>query len=316
MAPTDSVRVTRSGGTGPSAITEDARIHDIICDLLRNGSIELSIADDGEIAAASPLMPRDRCVFVPSPPRRSLEANLEHVGALRGAGFDPVPHLAARKLESRQQLEHFLGRAVREHAVHRALLVGGDPPQPAGPYRNSAEVLQDGILADAGIREIVIAGYPEGHNRIPGPALLADLDLKVETALKQGMGVTIVTQFCFAPARILEYCAFLAQRVPEVPVYVGMAGPTDARRLLGYARHCGVSTSLLALGAMGVKAAGLMTHTDPLEQLITLARFCASRADGNVVGAHLFSFGGFAATAGWMRDQCHGGRRTASKTPA
>jgi methylenetetrahydrofolate reductase (NADPH) len=201
-------------------------------------------------------------------------------------------------------LEEFLKTAVGELGVHRVLLIGGDAREPCGPYADGAAILRDGILSDLGINEVGLAGYPEGHPNISQDTLLADLDDKLELIDRQGMCGEIVTQFCFAPSRIIEYCAYLAQKTPETPVYVGMAGPTSAARLIRYANYCGVSASLRALGSMGVKVVNLLTHTDPSEQLDALAHYCATRDACNVIGAHLFSFGGFVESARWMRQKC------------
>ena len=105
-----------------------------------------------------------------------------------------------------------------------------------------------------------------------------------------------MTQFSFAPARVVKYCSELARNLPAVPVYVGLAGPTDARTLLGFAQRCGVSASLRALEA-GMGAIRLFTHTDPREQLAAGARHCLGHESSNVVGAHFFSFGGAAKTS-------------------
>jgi 5,10-methylenetetrahydrofolate reductase len=110
----------------------------------------------------------------------------------------------------------------------------------------------------------------------------------------------VVTQFSFAPARLVEYCAGLARSVPHVPAYVGLAGPTSPVALLRFAQHCGVSASLRALRAQGMDAVKLVTHTDPGDQLAAVARYCATHANCNVVGIHLFTFGGVEPAARWM----------------
>ena len=112
-----------------------------------------------------------------------------------------------------------------------------------------------------------------------------------------------MTQFSFAPHRIVEYCADLMRRAPGVPVYVGLAGPTTPRRLIRFAQRCGVSASLRALQAEGMRAVRLLTHVDPSAQLTAIARHASSGSASNVVGVHLYSFGGVAATAGWMNAQ-------------
>ena len=47
-------------------------------------------------------------------------------------------------------------------------------------------------------------------------------------------------------------------------------------------------------------AVRLFTHVDPTDQLIALARHARSGSAGNVVGVHLYRFGGVATTAYWM----------------
>jgi methylenetetrahydrofolate reductase (NADPH) len=120
-------------------------------------------------------------------------------------------------------------------------------------------------------------------------------------AAQQGLGAYMVTQFSFAPARVIEYCARMARERPALPVYVGLAGPTEARTLLRFAQRCGVSASLRALRQQGVAAVRLVTHTDPGEQLTAVAHYCLGHTSCNVVGVHLFSFGGPSRAAGWMQ---------------
>jgi methylenetetrahydrofolate reductase (NADH) len=184
--------------------------------------------------------------------------------------------------------------------VRKALVLGGDEAEARGPYADGAALIRSGLLEDCGVREVGLPGYPEGHPRIPQMALEQAFGEKLALAAGHGLSAYVVTQFCFAPARILEYCASLARNAPGVPVYVGLAGPTSPVALLRYAQRCGVSASLRALRAQGLDAVRLVTRTDPAEQLAALARYCAAHAACNVVGVHLFSFGGVTATAAWM----------------
>ncbi|MCH8228475.1 MAG: methylenetetrahydrofolate reductase [Proteobacteria bacterium] len=279
-------------------------IVDVISDLVANGSIELSVAALEQIPKASQLLPFGTSVYIPSPAKQSLHSTIEIVGALHEAGLEAVPHIAARKVESRRELRDYLSRVVEEYGVHRVLIIGGDVKQAAGPYADSSALLHDDVLAEVGIHEIGIAGYPEGHPRIPPGVLNADFDEKLELASRLGLGIEVITQFSFAPTRIVEYCATLSHRAPEIPVYVGLAGPTQTAMLIRYARYCGVSASLRALTDLGVKAIKLMSHTDPDEQLTALAQYCAMRESCNVIGIHVFSFGGFERSAAWMRNKC------------
>ena len=292
MATADSLE-----GQTPSG----ARLARVMSELVTNGSIEISATSADRVPQVVRDLPFGTSVYVPSPARKPLESNLELVAALHDGKMEPVPHIAARKVTSRQELTSYLERVVNEFGVHRLLVIGGDAKEPMGPYKDSLSLLRDGLLKEAGIREIGVAGYPEGHPRIPPETLRSDLEAKVQLAADQGLGIEVITQFSFVPTRITEYCANLAHLAPNVPVYVGMAGPTNTAALIRFANYCGVSTSVRALSDMGVAAIKLMKHTDPDEQLIALAKYCAPREVCNVIGVHLFTFGGVERSAQWMK---------------
>lgn len=274
----------------------DSALQARIAELVSSGTVEMSPRDTDQIPEAAALLPANMRVYVDSLPGRLHFSTLRAMEALCDEGLDPVPHIAARRIESRTALQEFVAGAA--HAgVRRVLLIGGDQPVPSGPYASSLHVLEEGIFAEHGIKEVGFAGYPEGHPRISQAMLEEALGDKIRVAQEQGLGVSVVTQFSFSPARIVEYCAVLARKHPALPVYVGMAGPTSMASLLRYAQRCGVSASLRALSGMGVAAAKLVTHSDPMEQLAALARHCESGGTSNVVGSHLFSFGGFVQTS-------------------
>lgn len=285
-----------------SAVATPAQDRVAACsaDLIINGSLEMSPERAGDAAAVAALLPAGTRVYINHLPRHGLAQSLAALVAAREAGLEPVPHIAARRVVSRAELAGFLTRAVQEAGISKVLLIGGDDPQPLGPYADALAVLRERVLGDAGLREVALPGYPEGHPRIPQTALDQALVDKLAALRSQCLDASIVTQFSFAPARIVEYCDELARKLPEVPVYVGMAGPTDAATLLRFAQRCGVSASLRAMGAQGMGAVRLFMHTDPGEQLSAVAQYCVRHANCNVVGAHLFSFGAAAKSAAWM----------------
>jgi len=269
-------------------------------DLVASGSLEMGAHRPQDAAAIAALLPSGTPVFVNHLPRHTLGDSLAAIAAARDAGLEPVPHLAARRIASRAELESFLARA----AVRKALVLGGDEAVARGPFSDGAALLRSGVLEAHGVREVGLPGYPEGHPRIPAAELERDLGEKLELAAGHGLAGFLVTQFCFAPARVLEYCAALARRHPALPVYVGLPGPTSPAALLRFAQRCGVSASLRALEAQGLNAVRLVTHTDPGAQLAPVARYCESHASRcNVVGVHVFSFGGVKAAAEWMNRQ-------------
>jgi methylenetetrahydrofolate reductase (NADPH) len=273
-----------------------------LSELLTAGSLEISPRELHRAAEVGTILPANTCVYVPSLPGLPLTRTLDAIAAIRGAGLDPVPHVSARRIRDRDEFRDFLMKAVAQHGVHRVLLIGGDEPRAKGPFQDSLQVLEEGLLAECGIREIGIGGYPEGHPRIALNALEKAMQRKLELARTQSIGVYVLTQFSFAPPRVVEYCATLARLHPELPVYVGIAGPTDAAALARYAQRCGVSVSLRALRTLGSGIAQLVSNTDPRDQIAAVARYNRSREPSNVVGVHLYSFGGAVRTAAWMRE--------------
>lgn len=276
------------------------RAASIAAELVSGGSLEMGAhrpQDAREIAA---LLPAGTPVYVNHLPRHRLLDTLPTLVAVREAGLEPVPHIAARRIKDRAEFQTFLTRAVGDAGVRKALILGGDESEALGAYADGAALIREGLLAASGLREIGLPGYPEGHPRIPSAALERGFVEKLSLAAGQGLGTYIVTQFSFAPARVIEYCAGLARTAPAVPVYVGLAGPTNPVALLRFAQRCGVSASLRALRTQGMDAVRLVTHTDPADQLAALAHYCAVHADCNVVGVHLFTFGGVTSSAAWM----------------
>jgi methylenetetrahydrofolate reductase (NADPH) len=273
-----------------------------LSELLIGGSLELQPREMHRAAEIAALLPTDTCVYIPSLPGLPLARTLETVKAIRAAGLDPVPHVSARRIRDRQEFQGFLKQCTTQHGVHRVLLLGGDEPKTKGPFADSLQILESGLLADSGIREIGVAGYPEGHPRIPPDGLISAFQRKQKLTAEQGLGMYVVTQFSFAPSRVVEYCAQLARTSPQVSIYVGVAGPSDPLALARYAQRCGVSASLRALRNLGSGIAQLVTHADPMEQLINLARYSMQRQPSNVVGVHMYSFGGAVRTASWIRE--------------
>lgn len=288
---------------GPTRLLQRSFKSDLpngIAELLASGSLDMSPDRPGDARLIAGLLPAGTSVYVNHLPRRRLEQSLPALAALRSEGLEPIPHVAARRIASRIELSAFLERAVGEAGVSKVLIVGGDDPRPLGPYADGAALLREGSLAGRGIREIGLAGYPEGHPRIQPAVLEQALPDKLALAAAQGLSAYVVTQFSLAPARVVKYCSDLARKVETIPVYAGIAGAIDTRKLLRFAQICGVSASLRALQAEGLGAVRLFTHTDPHEQLAAVAHYCLGHRSCNVVGVHLYSFGGAAATAAWM----------------
>ena len=300
MIVTATLTSNRLSGNGPVLQPADRRVQEIARDLIVNGSIEIRKIDREIVRQGRELLPYGIRVYSRSLHDQEPDISLENIRILHAAGFDPVPHIAARWIRARGELRDFLSAAVQRYGVSRVLLIGGDITEMMGPYADAGAVLDDGVLEESGIREVGLAAYPEGHALIPKDKLTSILADKLQLAASRGLGSYIVTQFSFVPARIVDFCAAFARIAPATSIYVGIAGPTDPDNLTRYAKICSVSASIRALTEQGFKAAKLISHTDPGAQLEAVARYCAMRETCNITGVHVFSFGGFIKSSQWM----------------
>ena len=218
---------------------------------------------------------------------------------LRKAGLEPVIHIAARRTAAASDLQELLATLRGEADIKRLLVIGGDADQ-LGPFPDALSVIQKGRLREAGIEEIGIGAYPEGHPRIPPGRLEAALDEKIAAAAAHSLRVHIVSQFSFSPERILDWLKQLRACGITRPVKVGMAGPSSVPALFRYAKRCGVAASLR--GLVSGAAASLIGHVGPDRIIETL-----TGADGlGEVAAHYFSFGGAVETARYACEVAHG----------
>ena len=269
-----------------------------IADFVQSFSIEATRPTAAEIDVLAAIAPKGTRVYVSAVPTRPTQEVLDSATRLRAAGFSPVPHVAARMFATTAALDEFLAQLSGKANVERLLIIAGDRNRPAGDLRSSLEVIDGGLLQRRGIREIGIAGYPEGHPRISQHDLDRALMDKIAAAEATGMKVHIVTQFCFDAGAILRWIRRLRDFGLEHPVRVGLAGPTNLPALLRYARRCGVRASIEGLARQSGLARQLFAMTAPDTLVQALAQARSDRRLG-MVKPHFFAFGGVAATARW-----------------
>ena len=271
-----------------------------IADFARGFSLEATRPTAADVAALAGVAPPGTQVYLSAVPTRPPQDSIDGAVRLRTAGFEPVPHIAARMFATARALDDFLARLRAEAGVRRALVIAGDRDQPAGAFHDALELIDDGVLQRHAIAEIGIAGYPEGHPRISTQELDLALMRKVAAADATGIKVHVVTQFCFDPAAIVRWIVRLRGFGLELPVRVGVAGPSNVATLLRYAGRCGVLASAQGL----TRQAGLVKHLFAISAPDALVRALAqarTRGDLGEVVPHFYSFGGLAKTARWAQ---------------
>ena len=268
----------------------------------RNFSLEATRPSAAEIEKLAGILPRGTAIYFSAVPTITASEIVTAAALLRRAGLEPVIHIAARRIKAAADLADLLARLCGEADVRRLLVIGGDAEN-GGPYPDALAVILRGRLREAGIEEIGIAGYPEGHPHIAPDRIEAALDAKIASATAQGLRLHIVSQFSFAPERILAWLRRLRACGIAAPVKVGIAGPASLTALLRYARRCGVNASLR--GLVSGAAAALVARVAPDDIIAALA------AVGDLnASPHYFSFGGTVETARYACQQAQATRGT------
>ncbi len=269
--------------------------------LLDDFSLEMTGKDVEDLELAAPLLPTGTRINVTFLGNENLEMRLRAARAVLAGGFEPVPHISARRLTSRDELEEYLS-ALRDAGASRSVFaVGGDPAEPAGPYPDSERVIRSGLLREYGTEHVSIAGYPEGHPDIADDVLWDALEGKADSLRKQGLEGTIITQFGFDEEPVFRWIEHVRARGIDIPIRIGVPGPAGIKRLLGFARRFGIGANAMIVKKYGFSLTNLMGSAGPDKLIANLAAGYDEARHGRV-HLHFYTFGGLTATAEWIRD--------------
>lgn len=266
--------------------------------LMRDFSLEISGKDLYSLEEAQNAIPPGTRVNITFIGNEDLEMRVAAARTARDLGFIPVPHIAARRLGSRSQLEEFLGRLQAVGATEQVFIVGGDPTAPEGPYASAADVISTGVLTDFGVREVSIAGYPDGHPGIPSSELWRQLVDKSAALGEQGIAAVLLTQFTFDTDPVMAWITGVREHGIDAEIRVGTPGPAGIKRLIGFARRFGVGTNASIVKKYGFSLTNLLGTAGPDRFVGDLSGRLAANPSGSVK-LHFYTFGGLLATTQW-----------------
>lgn len=250
------------------------------------------------IEPAIEALPPGAFVSVTCSPAKGIGATQEYTERLIGLGHHPIPHFAARMVESRDDAAK-LAAWLREHALDEVYVIAGDAPDPAGPYEGALAFIRDLIDADPGVRRIGISGYPDGHALIPTDVIQEQLLAKQAVIRDAGLEGWVSTQMCFDTDLIRSWIRAERDRGLVFPIRLGVPGVVDRARLMSMGTRLGIGTSLRYLAKNRSTVMQLMAPGgyDPTDMVIA---FADDAEELGIEALHSFTFNAVEDTRKWQ----------------
>jgi methylenetetrahydrofolate reductase (NADPH) len=273
--------------------------------LLRAASIEITGKQIDKIPLLQANLQPGTRVFIALIEAGHLDAQIDAAVALRAAGFEPIPHIPARFVQDKDDLDRRVATMTSRAGVNTILALGGGAPEPVGKFHCALQLMETGVFQKHGITTVGIAGHPEGNpdiTKIHGEAmLLRTLTEKHAWIRDAKLNGFIATQFLFNAEPVAHWALELKANGIDLPIHVGVPGPATIKTLIRYAAMCGVGNSARFIRKQALNITKLLTVAEPTEFVEQLAKLHFVHPEHNIAGAHLYPFGGFDKLFEWMR---------------
>jgi methylenetetrahydrofolate reductase (NADPH) len=287
-------------GTGAARIGSQARSASAetigsraLTELLRRPRFEV-LPLDGIEAEVRAHLPADARVTVTASPSMGLEATIDLSERLARDGYRVVPHLSARLVRDRAHLGELLAR-LREVGIRELFVPAGDTSAASGEFSGAAELLAAMGPLRAGFDEIGITGYPESHHLIPDDETIRAMFAKAP------MATYIISQICFDAGTIGGWIRAVRERGTALPIWIGMPGAVDHRRLVRISMKIGLGQSVRFLGHQHGWMSRLLTRRFKPDRLLGDLGPVVADPAANVAGFHMYTFNEVARTERWRQ---------------
>lgn len=214
---------------------QEPRVQSSVEALVRGADIEIMPLRGVEEKLA--VIPPMTTLTVTCSAKFGLDRTLEYSRRAAEAGFRVVPHLAARQVTDEAQLRRVVGQ-LGDWGITDVYVIGGDAPNPAGPYSSSVELLETLGSIDHSFKTVGVACYPEGHPAIRYDALLDAL------YRKQQLADYMVSQLCFSADALVAWLRKVRAVGLQLPLHIGLAGPLQVRKLAQLSLRIGAGSSI------------------------------------------------------------------------
>ena len=266
-----------------------------------NWSIEVTPAGATKIDSFAAVLDEGTTVNVTFLPGSDPLDTIATAKRLADEGMNAVPHIAARSLHNKEQLDDLLRRMTQQANVREVLVIGGGVDSPVGDFDRTMQVLNTGLIQKHNITAIGVSGHPEGSPDISDDQLAEAIMLKNEFARKEGLSLYMETQFCFDAEAVLAWERSIRNAGNRLPVRIGIPGPATIKTLLRFAQISGIGPSMRFIAKQARNVAKLMTVQSPHELLAGLSAGMSADEECLLHHFHYYPFGGFAKTAAYAK---------------
>ncbi len=239
-----------------------------------------------------PHMPSFSKVSVTCSPTKGIAETLRLSAevAAQVSGANTIPHLAARLMESPEHVSETL-ETLRQMGVKEIFIVGGDAPEPIGPYVGSYDLVKE-IAEQTDDFKLGVTCYPEGHATISDEVLMEDL------LRKQPYASYMATQMCFDADVIGKWLMDMRAKGVTLPVHVGVPGVIDMVKLIKISTRIGIGDSLKYLQKHAGNVLKLMGGYNP-DMLIEGLMPYFENPEANIENFHIYTFNQIEKTENW-----------------
>lgn len=283
--------------------------------LLSHFSIEVTPRTAAKVEDFRALLPAGTRVYIAHIDGTPIDDMVATARRLSGEGFAPMPHIPARGIPDVSTLDIWIKRYREEAGVEQALLLGGGNNRPAGELDSVMAMLETGLFDRYGFKHLHVAGHPEGNRDIDrdGGTLNVDAALrsKQEYAQRTDARMAIVTQFAFDAKPVIAWAERIFANGIDLPIHLGIAGPTKLKTLIKFAISCGVGPSLSILQKRALDFRKLLVPFEPTDLVNEIEAYCATHPQSRIEQCHVFPLGGIAASAAWANARAQNGLATA-----
>ncbi|MBX2856736.1 MAG: methylenetetrahydrofolate reductase [Rhodobacteraceae bacterium] len=277
---------------------------------LRGYSIEVMPRTAAKVADFKAILPPETRVYIAHIDGTPIEEMLSTAERLANDGFAVMPHIPARIIADKAELENWIER-YSDLGVSQALLLGGGVSAPKGDFADSMQLIETGLFDKYGFTRLHVAGHPEGNRDIDpngGDAnVMAALGWKQAFSERTDAEMAIATQFAFESGPVIEWADRLKANGIDLPIHIGVAGPAKLQTLIKFAIACGVGPSLRVLQRRAMDMTKLLLPFEPADIVAELAAHKAANPGFNIEKVHFFPLGGIDKSADWANAHLGGG---------